>query len=106
MIAERDLPILRAFLERESLQFMWGMSSLALDYRLKFVDRMLFDIASYNPSEAFDYVRIESMTNAGLVDAALILSCKPWKHGVSMLCLLPPSPKGSVSFSKTSMEVL
>lgn len=102
MISERDYNILRAFLEREALMYHWKDET----GREEFVDRMFKTILEYRDDklpihgQGYNYIRIQSITNMGLLDSELMLTADPWNSERSLVCLLPPSPRGGIGFSE------
>lgn len=93
MIKERDCPILRAFLDRESQMYNWARTGE--EGRKAFVNRM-FEKLTQPTAAKLDYIHIQSISNVGLLESELVLTALNWGHGRSLYALLPPSPKGGI----------
>ena len=97
MIAPADYEILKAFLERESRMYRWDKTGE--EGRKAFVERMFKSIVEARPSEGFNYVHIQSITNIGALDSELVLSANHLDIlNRRIKCTLPPSPTGRVGF--------
>jgi hypothetical protein len=99
---ERDGQIIRAFVEREANQFLWDPATPLA--KAMFISRMRDLIYSYEesvrPMGGVNFVRIQSLTNMGLVEAELVLTPALWKSTGGVLELyLPNSPRGGVGHS-------
>lgn len=98
MIREVDHDILRAFIERESHMYKWKPDGDEETRRQAFIDRMFYEITSFK-SEGCNYVHIQSLTNMGCLDSALMLTGNPWVwERDDIFCTLPASPTGKVGF--------
>lgn len=92
-----DRAIITAFIDRESRSYRWQ----AEDRREIWRDKIVQELMDHNEGKpAFNYARIQSMTNMGLVDAELVLSTQQFdfKRG-DIKFLLPPSPRGGIGIS-------
>jgi hypothetical protein len=98
LIKEEDVDILKAFLVREARMFPFSTCAKEQQH----VDKMLNDILSRSLPQGADHVIIRSITNMGMVESALVLTCGLWSSERNILINLPPSPNGGISFAYTN----
>jgi hypothetical protein len=91
---EADLPLIDAFLLRESNQFP-GSEVARRMYRLRMKDTLFAYDGEGDP--AFDHIHIQSLTNLGLVDSELVLSSVQYQSYRDVEFYLPPSLNGSMA---------
>lgn len=92
-ISERDEDLLKAFIEREAKDFKFRNFGREEVYRNRMYSLCKTEMAKIREA---DYIEIESLTNLGLLDRKLVLSCQPWVRGVRYCLMLPVSPGGGM----------
>lgn len=105
-ISERNYPLLSSFIEAELLEFPWGdrvVNGKTKDERIEearqgYFSQLERELDKY---EKADYIRIQSLSNMGLMYRELTLTAHPWVFGEDVIVLLPPAPppRGGLSSS-------